>query len=197
MYSYQKFVDIKYMPTLRKRTKKNLTKKINRNDREIKYNKADYDSNNGMMTSIWGPPAWHFLHCISFNYPVNPTSEEKKHYKNFILSYKHTLPCGKCRKNLTKNLQKLPLENKHMESRETFSKYMFELHEVINTMLGKKSGLTYEIVRDRYEHFRAKCQPSPKTNNHQEKGCVVPFYGKKQKCVMRIVDHNKKCKTFM
>jgi hypothetical protein len=26
---------------------------------------------------------------------------------------------------------------------------------------------------------------------------VVPYYGKKQKCVMRIVDHNKKCKTFM
>lgn len=185
------------MPTLRKKSKKNFTKKVNNKDSEIRYNKDDYDSNNGMMTSIWGPPTWHFLHCISFNYPVNPTNEDKNHYKSFILSFKHTLPCGKCRKNLTKNLQKLPLENKHMESRETFSKYIFELHEVINTMLGKKSGLTYEIVRDRYEHFRAKCQPSPKLNNHQEKGCVVPFYGKKQKCVMRIVDHNKKCKTFM
>ena len=80
-----------------------------------------------------------------------------------------------------------------MASRDTFSKYIYDLHEVINTMLGKKSGLSYEIVRDRYEHFRARCG----ANLTQEKGCVVPFYGKKQKCVMRIVDHNKKCKTFM
>ena len=44
-----------------------------------------------------------------------------------------------------------------MQSRETFSKYIFELHELINRMLQKKSGLTYEQVRERYEHFRSRC----------------------------------------
>ena len=44
----------------------------------------------------------------------------------------------------------------HMESRATFSKYVYDLHEVINKMLGKKSNLKYSDVRDRYEHFRAR-----------------------------------------
>ena len=35
--------------------------------------------------------------------------------------------------------------------------YVYELHETINKLLNKKSGLSYEDVRDRYEHFRARC----------------------------------------
>jgi hypothetical protein len=30
------------------------------------------NQNNGFMTSIWGPAIWHFLHIISFNYPIEP-----------------------------------------------------------------------------------------------------------------------------
>jgi len=47
-----------------------------------------------------------------------------------------------------------------MKSRETFSKYVYRLHEVVNTMLHKTSGLTYDDVRERYEHFRARCTVS-------------------------------------
>jgi Erv1 / Alr family len=171
---------------------------------ELYYTKEEYDSNNGMMTSIWGPPTWHLLHCISFNYPVHPTEEQKAQYKDFVLSLQNVLPCGKCRKNLKSNLAKLPLRDQDMESRETFSKYIFKLHETVNTMLHKHSGLSYDIVRDRYEHFRARCANTnssggsrKKNRSSKELGCTVPFYGKKQKCVMRIVDHSKKCKTFL
>jgi hypothetical protein len=38
-------------------------------------------SSDGMLTSVWGPAAWHLLHTISFNYPINPTEENKKQYK--------------------------------------------------------------------------------------------------------------------
>ena len=186
---------------VRIRPKQNSTKKVRLQsikEHEQFFSKDDYDSNNGMMTSIWGPPTWHMLHCISFNYPVSPSDLQKKQYMDYIKSLKHILPCGKCRKNLTKNFQRLPLEDRHMASRETFSRYIFDLHEVINEMLGKKSGLAYDIVRDRYEHFRARCAPTTtKTSTMlEEKGCVVPYYGKKQKCVLRIVPHTKKCKTF-
>jgi len=44
-----------------------------------------------------------------------------------------------------------------MESRDTFSKYVYDLHEHINKMLGKISNLSFEDVRERYEHFRARC----------------------------------------
>ena len=42
------------------------------------FDKADYESGDGMLTSVWGPPLWHFLHTMSFNYPTNPTEKEKK-----------------------------------------------------------------------------------------------------------------------
>ena len=46
----------------------------------------DYKSDSGMMTSIWGPPAWHFLHCISFNYPVKPDKQQKEDYYKLCLN---------------------------------------------------------------------------------------------------------------
>lgn len=189
--------------TIKKRTSKkhNITVKA-------PYNEKDYQSNDGMLTSVWGPSAWHFLHTMSFNYPVNPNKHEKKHYRNFVLSLKWTLPCGKCRKNLLKNFEKLPLEMKHMRSRTTFSKYVYDLHELINTMLNKKSGLTYDMVRERYEHFRSRCSKSIKemedilrqhnidSAKENEKGCVEPLYGEKSKCILKIVPQTEKCDTF-
>jgi hypothetical protein len=160
---------------------------------------SDYDSNDGMLTNIWGSSLWHVIHCMSFNYPINPTEQDKLHYMNFIKSMKYILPCGKCRKNLVNNFKKLPITISQMQNRETFSKYIYDLHEVINTMLGKKSGLTYEKVRETYEHFRARCQKKTikkKSTKKDEKGCIVPFYGKKTKCVLRIVPQDTKCKSF-
>lgn len=167
--------------------------------------KSQYHSNNGMLTTVWGPAIWHFLHTMSFNYPVEPTCEDKRHYRDFVLSLKHVLPCGKCRKNLANNLKKMPLEISDMKSRDTFSKWMFHFHEAVNTMLKKKSGLTYADVRERYENFRARCTTpqqlpsisSSKKENTQKKelGCVEPIYGVKSKCVIHIVPQDKKCKT--
>lgn len=172
------------------------------------FRPENYNSGDGMITSIWGPPAWHFIHTVSFNYPVRPTCEDRKNYRNFVANLENILPCGKCRKNLRKNFRKLPLENKDLESRATFSLYIYKLHELINTMLDKKSGLSYEAVRERYEHFRSRCTRSlkllkrkphvqkPKVSSAGEKGCTEPLYGNKAKCVLHIVPKDKKCETF-
>jgi hypothetical protein len=154
------------------------------------FQQNDYNANDGMMTSVWGPAKWHFLHTMSFNYPVQPTDEQKKQYRDFILHLQYVLPCGKCRKNLVENFKKLPLTMQDMTNRETFSKYIYNLHELINEMLHKKSNLTYEDVRERYEHFRARClsnQKIPTLQKKKEKGCTEPLYGKKSKCVINIV----------
>jgi hypothetical protein len=173
------------------------TKKNEKNKKT--YTKKHFFSNDGMLTTVWGPSMWHFLHTMSFNYPVCPTHKEKIEYRNFVLQLKHILPCGKCRKNYNMNLQKLPLTMNHMKSRHTFSLYIYKLHELINTMLHKKSGLSFEEVRERYEHFRARCtiETSQKCNSINEIGCVDPLYGKKSKCVLHIVPEEQKCETFI
>lgn len=173
-----------------------------RNTRKI-FDKIDFNSGDGMLTTVWGPSLWHSLHTISFNYPQNPSLNDKKNYKNFILNLKNVLPCKYCRKNLKENFKCLPLRDSDMKNRETFSKYIYNLHELINKMLKKKSNLTYEDVRVRYEHFRARCNKS-KTSKKlkkikirtKEKGCIDPLYGLKSKCIIKIVPQETKCESF-
>jgi hypothetical protein len=165
------------------------------------YNSNDYNSGDGMLTSVWGPSLWHYLHLMSFNYPINPTKLQKKKYKQLLLNFQYTLPCKYCRINLTKNFKKFPLKDIIFKNRNNFSRYIFNLHEQINKMLGKNSGLTYCEVRDNYEHFRSRCTiDKPKlfnyTKKNKEKGCTTPMYGKKSKCIINIVPQEEKCKTF-
>jgi hypothetical protein len=160
------------------------------------YRDEDYISGEGMLTTVWGPSLWHFLHTMSFNYPNNPTQEDKKHYMDFIFQLEYVLPCKYCRINLKKNFKHVPLLMRCMKDRYSFSKYIYDLHEHINKMLGKKSNLTYDDVRERYEHFRARCNITEQKIVPKEKGCTESLYGKKSKCIIKIVPQTKKCKTF-
>jgi hypothetical protein len=186
-----------------KRYKKNISMKKSKKNKTKKstYNNTDYKSGDGMLTSVWGPSLWHYLHVMSFNYPINPTNLQKQKYKQLLLNFQYTLPCKYCRMNLKKNFKNFPLVNKIFENRNNFSRYIFNLHEQINKMLGKNSGLTYCEVRDNYEHFRSRCTiDKPKqfnfTKKIKEKGCTTPMYGKKSKCIIKIVPQEEKCKTF-
>jgi len=182
------------------------------------FTDREFGSKDGMLTTVWGPGIWHFLHTISFNYPKAPSMKDKKHYRDFVLQLRYVLPCGKCRENLVKNFKLLPLRMSDLENRDTFSRYIYELHELVNRMLNKTSGLTYERVRERYEHFRARCalgsrktsktlkkreggrRGTEKRGNGKKKkkelGCTEPLYkGEKAKCVLKIVPQSQKCDT--
>ena len=168
------------------------------------FTKKQYNSGDGMITSIWGPSMWHYLHTMSFNYPVKPTLENKKYYKEFLLNLQYTLPCKYCRINLKNNFKVHPLKSCHLKNRDSFSRYIYTLHEIVNKMLKKKSGLTYCQVRERYEHFRSRCTKDEqqqklfkftKNKTKKEKGCTEPLYGKKAKCVLNIVPQSVRIKT--
>lgn len=207
------------MPLSNKKTSRTVKSKNKRTSTKTRklFTKNNYNSDNGMMASTWGPAFWHVLHTISFNYSTNPTQKQKKHYQKFILSLRSILPCKYCRTNLTKNLKELPLTMKHMENRHTFSKYIYSLHELVNKMLKKKSNLTYTDVKNRYENFRAKCASettSPRTLKNKsgssrgsrvrtlkvsvksELGCVTPLNGKKSKCILNIVPQTEHVASF-
>jgi predicted nucleotidyltransferase len=192
--------------TIKHRNKHNRTKKR-------VFSRKNYNSGDGMLTNVWGPAMWHYLHLMSFNYPVNPTPQDKVNYKDFVYSLQNVLPCKYCRINLTNNFKKKPLQMCDMKNRETFSKYIYELHETINKMLNKKSNLTYCDVRERYEHFRSRCtdekpkvftfkrtktskQKEKEKEKEKEKGCTEPLYGKKSKCIINIVPQEDRSATF-
>ena len=214
--------------TVSKTSVSNKTKK-NKTMKKRVFKNKDYISGDGMLTTVWGPSMWHFLHTMSFNYPVNPSAEDKEHYKAFMLSLVHILPCKYCRQNLANNYKLFPLKASDMASRDSFSRYVYKLHELVNKLLKKKSGLSYCDVRERYEHFRSRCSSDKpkifilkdeikevkslagtetdttnnktlknnknKNKNKKEKGCTEPLYGKKSKCIIKIVPQEEKCKT--
>lgn len=185
--------------------KNNITKKNKKTKKAIKkaskkvFTNKDFTSGDGMLTAVWGPSLWHYLHTMSFNYPIHPTDADKKNYKKFIINMQSVLPCKYCRENLKNNLKAHPLLMCHLDNRNTFSRYIYKLHEIINKQLGKKSGLSYCDVRERYEHFRARCLTNKKKfkfkKTKKEKGCTEPLYGKKSKCIIKIVPLEKKCKS--
>ena len=159
------------------------------------YSKKDFYSGDGMLTSIWGPNMWHYLHTLSFNYPVKPTQENKKKYKEFILNLQYTLPCKHCRINLTNNLKIHPLRNTDLKNRDSFSRYIYKLHEIVNKMLKKTSGLSYCDIRERYEHLG---RVAPRKNRGflnlirrakivaRKRGALNPYMVKRQNALLKL-----------
>ena len=153
------------------------------------------------------------LHTVSFNYPVNPTPEDRKNYRNFILSFGKVLPCGKCRENFKHTLERMPVTDAVLAGRDCFSRYVYRLHNDVNARLQKRCpNPTYCEVRDLYERFRARCGSSKsktkkaasardgkgkdKGKGSSEKGCTEPLKGIKTRCLIRIVPKTKRAKTF-
>jgi len=172
------------------------------------FKKSDYSSDQGMLTKVWGPPLWHVLHTISFNYPIHPTMKEKKDYKRFFLSLRNVLPCKFCRLNFKENCKAVDFSDDVFENRNSFSKFIYKFHCNVNKALGKEKCKKYSEIRNRYEHFRARCtdkinrrkpsKSSRKRKNKVEKGCVKPAKkGQKgMKCVINIIPEKSKRQSF-
>lgn len=140
----------------------------------------NYMANNGLITKIWGPPLWTSLHCISFGYPIEPSDEHKKNYKDFFANLGNVLPCRYCRESYLEFIKEEGsiLNDEVMENRETFTKWFYNLHNKVNKKLGMDYGITYEDVKKKYESYRAKCTP---VVDSSIKGCIMPL-DKKQHC---------------
>lgn len=134
-------------------------------------------SNNGLITKIWGGPGWIFLHSVTFGYPINPTEEQKKYYKDFFFSLANVLPCRYCRESYYKFITEgeTKLTMKDLQDRESLTKWFYNVHEAVNKKLGVEYGVSYDDIVLKYESFRAKCGPSTGNNI----GCVTPLDEKK------------------
>ena len=153
----------------KKKSKKKSSKKIKNN-----YN----NSNNGMMTTQWGPSGWFFLHNISFGFPIENSKinkELKQRYYAFFYNLQFVLPCKKCRDNYAKNINEkdTKLDLSVFNTRESFKKWLFNLHNKVNKLTGKNTQFTYQDLNDKYEKLRAKCDV--KSVGHV--GCNIPLNG--------------------
>ena len=136
------------------------TRKTRKNKKPT-YSKDDYNSNDGMLTTVWGPGMWHYLHTMSFNYPVRPTCADKDNYRSFILNLRNTLPCGKCRKNLCKNLKIEPIHYRN----KLFAKYAANLKEMMIFVNNKQIALL-NILDNLFITDEGDIRINPKITEH-------------------------------
>jgi hypothetical protein len=90
-----------------------------------------------MLPDVWGPCTWNFIHLMTIGYPLHPTEQEKRNYKNFFNSLVGVLPCNKCKYNLSQNLKKYPLTENILASRMNFVRWGIDLHNLVNYHTGK------------------------------------------------------------
>lgn len=148
------------------------------------------NANNGLITKIWGPCLWTALHSITFGYPVEPTLEQKKHYKEYFIATKNVLPCKYCRESYATFITAGPtaLTDDVFQSRDTLTKWLYKLHNTVNDKLKTDYKINYSDVQTRYEAYRASC--SRKTGNGQNDRCVVPLHKKLNPYVINNIKDN-------
>ena len=111
---------------------------------------------NNISPEEWGPPAWRFLHYITFSYPDNPTNIDKQNMLSFFSSLGLILPCEKCRMNFSKHTSLYPLNNEALNSRFDLVNWLINVHNEVNKMNGKRIYTYDEVVND-YLYKKDSC----------------------------------------
>ena len=98
------------------------------------------ESNSGMMTKIWGPAGWLFLHCVVMGYPSVIDKNNKEHIskmnqmKQFLILLGDVLPCNLCRDSYKKFIIELPVDN-HLNTRKELAKWLYDIHNKVSLVI--------------------------------------------------------------
>ena len=161
---------------------------------------ANTNVDNGLMTRLWGPSGWLFLHCVTFGYPfkIDPTNPEhlakQNDYYRFFYYLGKVLPCKYCRNSYDEFFAtNSPM--RHLGSREELSKWLYDVHNLVNDKLGVPAceRPSYDEIKARYEEFRAACKPltEKERNDKAGKGCIAPASGKPKRSVIKVVEYDQ------
>ena len=131
---------------------------------------------------VFGPIVWTIFHLMSFSY--EPTNEQdKQNMKNFILSTGNILPCDACRTHFLENIN-TPLNGQTLDtalnSSETFQKYIYDFHNLVNEQTGKPTDMTFEQVQSIYDPLikKASCSIDSCHSDSNDVYCKIEFYKK-------------------
>ena len=109
-----------------------------------------------MDTGFWSPHAWVFLHAVTAAYPLKPTMDDKKRFKQFFMLLKHVLPCPNCAKHFSDLSNKIDID-KYLDTRDQLMYWLYLIHSDINQELGKYNPGFQQVV-EYYMAYHTGCQ---------------------------------------
>lgn len=107
-----------------------------------------------MDPKIWGPHYWGFLHTVALQYPIHPTSVQKKMYHRLIHHFSEFIPTPSMKTGYESLLKKYPV-TPYLDTRKDFIKWVHHLHNKVNQRLDKPT-ITLE---EYYETLKPKKRP--------------------------------------
>jgi hypothetical protein len=116
-----------------------------------------------MDTRFWGPPGWKLLHQIAYQYPKEPTPQDKLEYGIFYSNLANVLPCKYCRNSYSKYIKNLPVDG-FLDSRHKLTEWVYLIHNKVNGKLRHQGFLdtpnpTFKEINDKYAGCEnIKCQ---------------------------------------
>ena len=84
--------------------------------------------------AVWGPACWTFLHAAA------AACEDVEAFGALLAAVQKTLPCPDCRAHMAAYLREKPLREGEAKAAEAASLYVFEMHNHVNTTLGKDTA---------------------------------------------------------
>jgi len=101
----------------------------------------DSDNNNPHTQEPVTPEAigwagWTILHTASAAFPNQPNEMQRKDMRDFIRSWSKVYPCSICAYHMRQQLKTMPPD---VTNKRSLSRWTCELHNSVNTMLGKEA----------------------------------------------------------
>ena len=119
-----------------------------------------------MQADEWGEPAWKYLHSVTFCYPIEPTSDDRKYFKELFGALRFTLPCPHCRVSFTELFKFMDIDP-YLDTRDGLVFWLFMIHNVVNKKLSRTLVCLNEVLW-KYENFRARCGDMNKVIEYNE-----------------------------
>jgi hypothetical protein len=102
---------------------------------------------------IWGPHYWFFLHTIAMSYPLHPNAVTKKKYYDFVQNIPLFIPVESMAGEFSKLLDQYPVQP-YLDNKESFIRWMWFIHNKINTKLEKPQISLNDFYVNYYEEYK-------------------------------------------
>lgn len=159
-----------------------------------------------IVTKIWGPPTWFFLHSMAMAYPKKIDNTNSRHIEikqnmyNFLNSLGSVLPCPICGESYSYYITQKDFEIwPNLESREKLTYYIYKIHNKVNEKLGVPNDKipSFKDVLEFYSTFISGNPCIATTEIEKElkrkQGCKDTDF-KQYKSIVKILDTDNNIK---
>jgi hypothetical protein len=116
---------------------------------------------------VWGPHYWFVLHKIALKYTLKPNETVKKKYYDFIENLPIFIPIENIGNYFSELLDKYPV-TPYLDSRESFIKWVYFIHNTINKSLGYEELTLSESLEKYYKNYENSEKEFKINNNRRE-----------------------------